>query len=306
MDISWLTIRDLQYIVAVAETTHFGMAAMQCHVSQPAMSTQIKKCETLLGTPFFERTKRKVIVTEYGAKVVEQARRILYEAGRMADLAQSKSKPLTGKLRLGGIATVSPYLTPFYLATLKKKYPQLELTLHEGYTDDLIKDLKRGTLDVVIASPTFDEHGLELTHLYFEPFMLAFPVGHAIEKEHDLLPSKLKETDLVLLSDGHCLSDQVLQACAKIQQKSHMEFQATSLMTLLQVVAIGTGYTIVPVLAAIEDPRLKGLIKYKHFANQRSGRIVTLVAREGFALKSDILSLKELIQSCLPKSVKPL
>ncbi|MGE3973771.1 MAG: LysR substrate-binding domain-containing protein [Bdellovibrionales bacterium] len=300
MDISWLTIRDLQYIVAVAETSHFGQAAKQCNVSQPALSTQIKKCETLLGVDFFERTKRKVLITESGQKIVEQAKNVLREAQKMAEVAHAKTSPLTGQLRLGGIVTISPYLTPYYLSPLKKAYPQLELRIHEGYTDTLLKDLKKGSLDMVIASPTFDEAGFELTHLYFEPFLLAYPVGHPVGNIKDLTPNKLTETDMVLLSDGHCLSDQVLQACSKMRGKSSADFQATSLMTLLQIVATGTGYTVIPTSAAIEDSRLKGLVKFKDFSNKKTGRIVTLVTREGSSMRKDVEAFKEVLQKHLP------
>ena len=251
----------------------------------------------------FERTKRKVLITEIGIHAVEQARRILKEADRMGQLAQAKMATLTGRFRLGGIATVSPYLTPYYLMPLKKTYPHLDLKIYEGYTDELLKDLKNGNLDAVIASPTFDEDGFQLTHLYFEPFMLAYPIGHPIGNVKDILPTKLNAKEMILLGDGHCLSDQVLEACSKVQKKHDMDLQATSLITLLQVVAAGNGYTIVPQMAAIEDPRLRGLIKFKHFANQKAGRIVTLVTREEYTLKKDILAIKEIIQKHLPAGV---
>src|SRR5438874_4452181 len=172
MNISWLTLRDLQYLVSVADHGHFGKAAAACNVSQPALSAQIRKIEDVLGMQLFERTNRRVAITQPGQMVANQARVVLEEAAKLGEFSRSAQERLSGSLRLGAIATVGPYLMPHLLAPLRKAYPKLDLFLQEGLTDQLLAELKAGRLDAVIASDTFDDPSLRSVPLFFEPFVL--------------------------------------------------------------------------------------------------------------------------------------
>ncbi|MGE0616825.1 MAG: LysR family transcriptional regulator, partial [Bacteriovoracia bacterium] len=182
MNLPAISLRDLEYLVAVAEHGHFGRAARACHVSQPALSGQVKKAEEILGQTVFERTNRRVSLTDPGRAIVQQAKVVLEEARRLAQLGATRRGPFDGHLSLGAIASVGPYLLPHLLRPLRKHYPQLQLVIKEGLTETLIEDLRAGALDAAIASPTFDSHGLHEFPLFFEPFLLAAPHGHALAK----------------------------------------------------------------------------------------------------------------------------
>src|SRR5262245_34799299 len=173
MNIPWFTLRDLQYLVAVADHEHFGKAAAACNVSQPALSAQIRKIEDVLGVQLFERTNRRVTITPSGKAVSDQARVVLEEAAKIGGITRSAQEPLTGTLRLGAIATVGPYLLPHLLAPLRKRYPKLDLFLREGVTEQLLGALSTGQLDAVIASNTFVDPALRISPLSSEPLVLA-------------------------------------------------------------------------------------------------------------------------------------
>jgi LysR family hydrogen peroxide-inducible transcriptional activator len=297
MNIQWLTIRDLQYVVAVAEELHFGRAARRCAVTQPALSAQIKKLEDQLGTRLFERTQRQVLLTEPGARLVEQARIVLEEAQKIPAIARQRETPLTGPLRLGAIASVGPYLFPRLLSGIRKRFPDLELFIQEGFTDSLIHQLRQGQLDAVIASPTFDRSGLREEKLYFEAFVLAAPKGHPLMKTRRLHGQDLHAHEMVLLEDGHCLKDQTLQLCGSGRRQRAKGFQAASIETLRQMVAVGMGYTILPRLAVPEkSPPLKDLIDYRPFDESQVGRTIALYTKERFSRPSDIEALVQFIR----------
>ena len=212
MNISWLTLRDLQYLVAVADHRHFGKAALACHVSQPALSAQIRKIEDVLAVQLFERSNRRVAVTSAGEAVIRQARIVLEEAEKISTLA-AVQPPLTGSLRLGAIATVGPYYLPYLLAPLRKEFPKLDLFLKEGLTDPLLEELKAGQLDAVIASDTFTDSALRIMPLFFEPFLLAVPNTNRLAVKTPLTVRDLHADEMVLLEDGHCLRNQALNFC---------------------------------------------------------------------------------------------
>src|SRR5438093_918932 len=214
MSISWLTLRDLQYLVAVADNSHFGKAAAACHVSQPALSAQIRKIEDVLGVQLFERSNRRVAITPAGEAVANQARVVLEEAQKIGELTRSAGQPLSGSLRLGSIATIGPYLTPHLLPQLRKVYPKIELFLREGLTEQLLVELRSGRLDAVIASDTFTDAALRAIARFFEPFFLAVPRSHPLSKKDSVQRRDLHPEQMVLLEDGHCLRDQTLDLCA--------------------------------------------------------------------------------------------
>lgn len=303
--INALTLRDLEYVVAVAERRHFGQAAAACHVSQPALSTQVRKVEDALGVRLFERTNRRVEVTAIGERVVAQARVVLDEAQRLGTVAERTLGPLVGPFRLGAIQTVGPYLLPHLLAALRRAFPRLELVLREGLTTDLIRELKAGALDAVLAAATFSDPAVRQLPLYVEPFRLLAPLGHALLARRALRPGDLDARDMLLLEDGHCLADQALDLCPANRRRGARRVHATSLETLRHLVAAGGGYTIVPALAATDDPRLRRLVRHRRFDGGAPGRTVVLATREPVGRPADTAALADLIRRHLPAQVRP-
>ncbi|CAN5348277.1 LysR substrate-binding domain-containing protein [soil metagenome] len=305
MNISWLSMRDLQYMVAVANYQHFGKAANHCNVTQPALSAQIKKVEELLGQALFERNNRNVSITPIGQAVIHQAQLILDEGQKLVTLARSTHALLSQSLRLGCIATLGPYLMPHLLAPLRKQYPQLQLFLSEGLTEDLIAQLKAGTLDAVIASPTFDDSGLQTWQLFEEPLYLAVAKEHALATKSPLKASDLVPAEMLLLEDGHCLRDQALALCRANTRGNKQQFQATSLETLRHLVASGMGYTLMPLLAVKQDVKLKNLLLYRSFADKKMSRTLTLYVRERYPRINDMVELVNIIKKNLPEFAPP-
>lgn len=304
MNLSWLTLRDLEYLVAVAEHLHFGKAAESCHVTQPALSTQIKKIEDHLQVPLFERNNRNVRITPAGEGVIRQARIVLEEASKIPQSLQAHSAPLSGTFRLGVIASLGPYLIPYLLRPLRKNFPRLELLLTEGLTDTLIAELRAGGLDAVLASPTFDSKGLKSENLFFEPFYLAVPKGHPLATRTPLKTADLNPEEMILLQDGHCLKDQILDLCSPARRGKARKFHATSLETLRHMVASGLGYSLFPFLSVTEDARLRGLLEYRVFPGGSVGRSVALYCRDRFTGTADIRELKQQILKSLPQSFR--
>ncbi len=296
MNISWLTLRDLQYMVSVADHQHFGKAAAACHVSQPALSAQIRKIEDVLGVQIFERSNRRVAITLEGRAIAEQARVVLEEAFKIGEMTGSVRAPLSGPLRLGAIATLGPYLMPHLLGPLRKKYPKLDLFLREGLTDQLVAELKAGQLDAVIASDTFKDTSLRTLPLFFENFILAAPRSHPLASRQRVSRRDLSAEQMILLEDGHCLRDQTLNLCPSNRRGNVRQFLATSLETLKHLVATGMGYTLIPELAVPRDGQLKSLIRYRPFDDGSVGRNIILVCRNRFGRMADVDALAEFIR----------
>ena len=331
MNIAGLTLRDLQYLVAVADYRHFGKAARACHVSQPALSGQIKKIEQYLGVTLFERSRRharrvaavpvrrvaasnevvasrragaggvaSVAITEVGEAVTQQARVVLEEAQKILTAAKSIRAPLAGPFRLGAIATLGPYLMPHLLAPLRKAFPQLELYLKEGLTDDLLEELRAGALDAVLAAQTFETEGLHVTPLFVEPFLLALPKDHPLQTRDPVPVGELKAGEMVLLEDGHCLRDQTIAACRPNRRGHIKEMHVTSIETLRHLVASGAGYTLMPLLAVTEDARLKDLLRYRRLEGRHTGRTIVLACRERFPRRHEVDLLADFIREHIP------
>ncbi|HEX9812952.1 MAG TPA: LysR substrate-binding domain-containing protein [Burkholderiales bacterium] len=317
MNIAGLTLRDLQYVVAVADHRHFGKAARACHVSQPALSGQIRKIEEYLGVTLFERSRRparrvaassevvSVAITEVGAAVIQQARVVLEEAEKILTAAKSTRAPLAGPFRLGAIATLGPYLMPHLLAPLRKAFPRLELYLKEGLTDDLLEELRGGGLDAVLAAQTFDTEGLHVIALFVEPFLLTLPKDHPLQARDPVPVSELKAGEMVLLEDGHCLRDQTIAACRPNRRGHIKEMHVTSIETLRHLVASGAGYTLMPLLAVNEDERLKELIRYRRLEGKNTGRTIVLACRERFPRRHEVELFADFVCAHIPRgSVK--
>lgn len=297
MSLAGLSLRDLEYVVAVAELRHFGRAAERCGVSQPSLSGQIRRLEGHLGLVLFERTPRCVRVTERGRAVVSQARAVLEQAQRLLELARDCGKALEGPLRLGLIPTIGPYLLSYMLPPLKRRFPGLELVLTEALTVDLVRQLRAGDLDAVILSPPLAARGLSLFELYFEPFMLVHPPGHPVAAREPLAMADLDRPGLLLLEEGHCLRDQALSLCAGEVGSAHRH--ATGLEVLKHMIAAGEGFSVVPALAATAPPGMTGLIGFRPLSDA-AGRRVALACRASDPRLRELARLGRLIATTVP------
>lgn len=305
MTVRNLGFRDLQYVIAVAECRSFSRAAMACAITQPALSERIKRIETTLGVELFERSKRAFRVTPVGERLVLKARQLLDDATSIDEIVSSGREPLTGPFRVGIIATLGPYLMPLFLPRLRKKFPTLELTLHEGLTESLLETLQAGSLDVVIAAAPINESGLQQRALFYEPFVLAIPVEHEMAKRKIINARDLSGDEMVLLQDGHCLSGQALDVCPAKQRQNRNRLHATSLETLRHMVASGAGYTLLPFLAVGSKPPLTKLIQYRTLGGkQQYGRNIVMTWRHSFNRETDISLLAETITSSLPVELR--
>jgi len=301
---SWssLSLRDLQYVVTLAQLRHFGQAAEACHVSQPALSGQIRKIEQLLGVPLFERTNRRVTLTETGARVAEQALRVLEEAQKLDEVSATDREVLSGKLTLGVIASVGPYWIPRILGPLKKAYPQLDLVLREGLTDELLSELKEGELDVVLAAQTFEPKGFHVYSFAFEPFWLAAPSGHPLVTKTSVKAGDLRTEEMVLLEDGHCLRDQVIDLCPVNRRGKVRQYHAVSLETVRYLVASGAGYTLMPELSVPSSKLQRDpLISYRPLDGKEVGRRLIIVCRDQFPRVRDVRELVGFLKKWVQK-----
>lgn len=245
-----LKLKDLRYLVAVADSRHFGRAAERCFVSQPTLSAQLKKLEQYLGVQLIERAPNNVTLTEAGEQIVSRARRILEASDEVVSLARVHRDPLAGRLRLALIPTIGPYLLPRVAHTLHQQLPRLELRLYEYQTAPLVEKLVAGELDLGILALPIEHEGLASRELYREPFTVALPERHRLARRERLRVEDLKQEPLLLLDDGHCLRDQALEVCSRAGVEEAQDFRATSLETLRQMVATGAGVTLLPELAS--------------------------------------------------------
>lgn len=304
MSIQNLGFRDLQYVVAVAECKSFSRAAEACAITQPALSERIKRIEFTLGVELFERNKRALRVTPVGERLVLKARTLLDDALDIDEIVSNSNEALTGPLRVGIIATLGPYLMPLVLPNLRKKYPQLELILHEGLTESLIATLQAGSLDLVIAAAPLNASGLNELDLFHEPFVLAIPLEHELASRKVVNAKDLCGDDMVLLEDGHCLTGQALDVCPTKQRHNLNRLHAMTLETLRHMVASGAGYTLLPSLAVGRKPPLTNLIRYMPLAGKRRyGRNIVIAWRRSYSRDSDIRILADLIRKCLPPGI---
>ena len=276
--------RDLQYLVALAETGHFGRAAEACFVSQPTLSAQIKKLEETLGVQLVERG-RPATLTAVGAEIAARALRVLAEADEIGATARLNQDPLAGRIDLGLIPTLGPYLLPHLIGALRARLPRLELRLHERQTAQLLENLRDGALDVAILALPIDEPGLETAPLFEEPFVLAVPPDHALAGARQATLEQLGGADLMLLDEGHCLRDQALDVCRAAGAHEQAGFRATSLETLLNMVAAGGGITLLPQLAVLGAPA-DGAISLRRFAAPAPHRLIGAVGRRGPARRA--------------------
>ena len=272
-----MNLRDLNYLVAVADLRSFVQAAEQCCISQPTLSTQIKKMEQSLGVQIFERSNKKVLVTELGEQIISSARRVLHEIEQINELARNAQNPLAGNFRLGAFPTLSTYIFPDLVPILKHALPELRLILIEEKTDQLIAQLKLGQIDAALISLPVKEDFLVSEKLFDDEFKLAVASDNPLATKSIITKDDLVHQQLLLLDEGHCLRDQALQICQLNGVEEQQDVRATGLETLRQMVRAGTGITFMPNIAIQEN---EAGIRYIPFAEPAPKRSIGLVWRK--------------------------
>jgi LysR family hydrogen peroxide-inducible transcriptional activator len=275
-----VNLKDLKYLVALADTGHFGKAAERTFVSQPTLSAQLKKLEDYLGVKLVERQPKNVQLTDVGKQVVIRARRMLDEGDEIIALARNNTDPLAGKLKVALIPTIGPYLLPRVMPRIRKALPNLSLMLYEHQTESLLKRLREGEIDLGFMALPVAQDGVQSRVLYEENFTVALPNNHPLAAKAAIKVQDLKGHTLLLLEDGHCLRDQALEVCSRVDVREAEDFRATSLETLRQMVVAGLGITLLPELA-VESPfgSQRGLT-IKQFTKPSPSRTVGAVWRK--------------------------
>lgn len=292
-----MNLRDLQYLVALAEHRHFGRAAEACFVSQPTLSTQIKKLEDELGVPLVERTPRKVLLTEVGSEIAARAREVLNEVDQIRAVARRTRDPESGTVRLGIFPTLGPYLLPHAVPMVRAAFPRLELLLVEEKTEVILRLLREGKLDVGILALPLHEDSLHVEFLFEEPFVLAVPQSHALARRQGQLKlADLSNESLLLLEDGHCLRDQALEVCHLAGAGERNGFRATSLETLRQMVSAEVGITLLPVLAVKPPVAQSGNLRLIEFKAPPPSRRLAMVWRKSSAMDGFLTRLAEVFK----------
>lgn len=295
------TLRQLQYVVAVADALSFRKAAEQCHVSQPSLSAQLAQLEEVLGVPLFERDRRRVLLTAAGKELVERARRLLVEADEFVEAARRAGDPLSGTMRLGVIPTISPYLLPVVAPALRKAYPRLSVLWREDKTEVLVRDLERGVLDAAIVALVDELGDVESAVIADDPFMLVTPKDHPLgAKKSDASPTELRGQDVLLLDEGHCFRTQALALCSKARAHE-LEFRATSLPTLAQMIAAGAGVTLLPRLAVSTEVN-RSQLKVRAFSDPALKRTIAVIWRKRSPLAPALQQVASTVRDSYPKA----
>jgi LysR family hydrogen peroxide-inducible transcriptional activator len=308
IDITAVTLTELRYLVAVADQRHFGRAAAACSVTQPTLSAQLQKLETTLGVKLFERSSKSVTPTERGAEIIEQARVVLEATEKLLDVARSKLEPLSGRLRLGVIPTLGPYLLPWLVRPLQARFQRLELVFREVKTSELLEELAGRKLDAGILALPFDAGALEHLELFEEPFYVLAPRAHPLASRASVRESDLAGERVLLLDEGHCMRDQALAICSKARDPAgaatNGDFRATSIETLRHMVGAGMGLTLIPALALGEGANGAAQAVALPFAAPAPVRRMALAWRRTHPRRADFLALAEFVQAHLPDAVR--
>lgn len=304
-----MNLRDIKYILAVADTRHFGRAAERCFVSQPTLSGQIRKLEDELGVTLFERTNRSVEITPIGEVILGHARLLLEQVETIEGIARAHQDPLEGPLRIGAIPTLSPYLMPLILVPLKRQFPQMRLALSEELTEYLLARLQRHELDAALIASPIDQPELVQVPLFDEPFWLAHPRNHPLYYKDEINAQDLSDLELLLLAEGHCLTHQVMEVChlAERPHRGEMaDLRAASLETLLQLVGAGFGCTLVPALAIRGGWMTDTGIIARPLELPDAFRRIALVFRRSFPRTLALEAFARILLEHLPNTVKRL
>ena len=310
-----MTLTELKYIVAVARERHFGKAADACFVSQPTLSVAVKKLEEELDVKLFERSANEVTVTPLGEEIVRQAQSVLEQAANIKDIAKRGKDPLAGALKLGVIYTIAPYLLPDLVRQVITRTPQMPLMLQENFTVKLLEMLRTGEIDCAILAEPFPDAGLALAPLYDEPFFAAVPRSHPLAQQISVTTDELKNETMLLLGNGHCFRDHVLEVCPEFARFSsnaegiRKSFEGSSLETIKHMVAAGMGITLVPRLSVPADALVakkrgkdESFVKYLPVQDDKGAppptRRVVLAWRRSFTRYEAIAALRNAVYAC--------
>jgi LysR family hydrogen peroxide-inducible transcriptional activator len=298
-----LTLRQLQYLVAVADALSFRKAAERCHVSQPSLSAQVAQLEAALGVRVFERDRRRVLVTEPGRELIERARRLLVDADDLVAAARLSADPLTGTLRIGVIPTISPYLLPRLARRLRRRFPRLTVVWVEDKTDVLARALRSGALEAALVALEAELGDVESEIVATDPFVLVAPLEHFLaRRKSPASPTDLAGASVLLLDDGHCFRDQALAVCS-LADAHELAFRATSLSTLVQMVADGAGVTLLPALAVPTEVR-RGRLAVRPFSTPAPHRTIALVFRKRSPLAPSLRQIAAIAREAYTESRK--
>ena len=273
-----MTITQLQYVLAVAEHKNFTLAAEKCFVTQPTLSMQIQKIEEELNVLIFDRSKKPIQLTAIGLKIVNQAKNIVNEAGKIKDIVEYQKGFIGGEFRLGIIPTITPTLLPMFLNNFIKKYPKVNLIIEELNTDEIILRLKNGHLDAAIAATPLEDEKIKEIVLYYEPFVAYIPSDHITSQKKEIEISDLNPDDILLLQDGHCFRDSILNLCKNqnIATRNTFQLESGSFETLIKLADEGLGTTLLPYLHTL-DLKEKDKLKLRHFKEPKPAREVSLI-----------------------------
>lgn len=273
------TLKQLRYLCAVAEHRHFGKAAESCFVSQSTLSAGIAELEDILGTCLVERDKKAVRLTAIGREITGRAQRILTATEDLVFAAEASREPFTVEMRLGVIPTIAPFVLPKMLKQLRRRYPDFKLFIREDLSGRLVEELHAGELDVLLLALPYPARNTETLHLFYDNFLLAYDKGHALSKKKTLATRDLRNQDLLLLEDGHCLRDHAMDACKLHSDDINIPYQATSLNTIIQMVASDIGITILPAMA-VDANILRGTnVQTRAFDEDKIWRSIGLMWR---------------------------
>jgi LysR family hydrogen peroxide-inducible transcriptional activator len=299
-----ITLRQLRYLSALARHGHFGRAAEACAVTQPALSMQIRDLERTLGVAVVERRPGEVMLTDVGREIARRAEEVLTASRDLVDFARHRSGLLTGRLTLGVIPSLAPYLLPRFLPTLQSRFPELRLELRETQTRQLVEDIKNGALDAAMLALPLGEPDIETLALFEDLFLLAVPSDDPRKENTRIAAEDIDQSRLILLEDGHCLRDQALAFCATAARGgvpgtgTGTVFGASSLNTVMQMVAGGYGITLIPQIAA-DVERRDERVKFLRLENPQPGRSIGLAFRRTSPRKADFAALGEIVRESM-------
>jgi LysR family transcriptional regulator, hydrogen peroxide-inducible genes activator len=293
------SFQQLRFLCALAERRHFGNAAESCSVTQSTLSGGIKDLEVRLGVALFERTNRSVILTPLGEQVVARAQQLLVDAEDLVGMVRNAQEPLSGPLRLGVIPTIGPYVLPSLLEHLRTVLPRLKLYMREDRTNVLLDKLAAGALDLLLVAMPYALGDVEIMELAEDPIVVAMPCDHRLQTRNEVDLEDIQHEQLLMLEDGHCLRNQALRACQVVSPIRNEAFQATTLRTLLQMVAANLGITLMPHLAVDPELSITRNVVIRPIAPERPFRTLVLAWRQTSPRRDEFRTLGKLIQTCL-------
>ncbi len=301
-----MTISELRYLVALANRAHFGRAAVDCHISQPTLSTQIRKLEEYLGVTLIERSAKTFALTPIGQEVVEKARKIIAQVDALLASTRTPQGPLAGPLNLGVIPTLAPYFLPRLLPLMKSHFKRLQLAVHEDLTGHLVERLRDHQIDAALLALPHEGGDFDQIPLFDEPFWFACPPQHPLAQMKTVTEEDLQGEPMLLLADGHCLRGQALAACGRRADDEERidDFRAASLETICQLVAAGFGCTLLPALAAAVPAGMEPPYVVRPLQSRDASRRIGLVWRRGYSKASDLALLAKLVRDNPPMGTR--